>query len=279
MTSNGSPGDDGVHPLVARVRPGPGRTGVGLFVRALLMPLAAAGFLRRHRALWGLALAPAALHLLVFGGLASLVVLRADAVAARLAEASALGGRGLGAGVEGMLWAVVLVVGLVVAYVAALVLAGLFASPFNDVLAARTERRLTGRVAGAERSLLGEAFVAVATTLSVALLYGAALALVLLLGLVPGVGPLAVAVLSPLVSAFFLTLECADFTLARRGLPLGAKLRLVRAHLPVTLGFGLGAALVLYVPVVNLLALPAAVVGGTAVAVALGEAAEDAATP
>jgi CysZ protein len=111
----------------------------------------------------------------------------------------------------------------------------------------------------------------VATTVLVLALYLLAMLPVVLLNLVPVVGSAAASAVGTVVSTFFLTLEYADFAMARRGYGLTDRLRLLRRHLPTTLGFGLGTALLLYVPVLNLLGMPVAVVGGTVVAVALDE--------
>jgi CysZ protein len=71
------------------------------------------------------------------------------------------------------------------------------------------------------------------------------------------------------VGAFFLTLEFTDLTLARHGYRLRQRLQLLRHHPGLTAGFGLGTSLLLWIPVVNVLCVPIAVVGGTALALSL----------
>jgi CysZ protein len=61
--------------------------------------------------------------------------------------------------------------------------------------------------------------------------------------------------------------------LARHGYPLREKLQLLRLHAPLTMGFGLSISLLLWIPGLNVLCVPIAVVGGTVLALALSDAA------
>ena len=83
------------------------------------------------------------------------------------------------------------------------------------------------------------------------------------LGLFPVFGQTVVPVLQTLVAGFFLSVELLAIPLERRGLHLGGRLRFVWRHRGQTLGFGITAFLLFLVPLMNVLAMPGAVVGAT----------------
>jgi CysZ protein len=83
------------------------------------------------------------------------------------------------------------------------------------------------------------------------------------LGLFPVFGQTVVPVLQALVAGFFLAVELLAIPLERRGLHLGGRLRFVWRHRAQTLGFGITAFLLFLVPLMNVLAMPGAVVGAT----------------
>jgi CysZ protein len=83
------------------------------------------------------------------------------------------------------------------------------------------------------------------------------------LGLFPVVGQTVVPILQALVAGFFLAVELLAIPLERRGLHLAGRLRFVWQHRAQTLGFGVTAFLLFLVPLMNLLAMPGAVVGAT----------------
>lgn len=232
------------------------------FVRAFVLPWRGLGLLRRQRRWWPWALAPAAVHLVLFVAAAWGVAAGADAVVAAW-WAQPEGGLLQAAWYAAV--AVAVAVGLGLAYVLTLLVGGVLASPFVDALSERAEALLAGAAAeggsGVVRSIVASA--------AVLGLYVLLLLPVLLLNAVPVLGSLAATALGALLGAFFLALEFAGGVLERRGLGLRARLRLLRRHLALTLGFGLGAALMLWVPFVNLLVLPAVAVGGTALGLAL----------
>ncbi|WP_406689222.1 EI24 domain-containing protein [Saccharopolyspora sp. ID03-671] len=63
-----------------------------------------------------------------------------------------------------------------------------------------------------------------------------------------------------------ISLEMVGLVFQRRGLAFGRRHRALREHKAMTLGFGLPAYLLCLVPVLQLLVIPAAVVGGTLLA-------------
>lgn len=81
------------------------------------------------------------------------------------------------------------------------------------------------------------------------------------LGFVPVVGQTVVPVLGAAVSGFFLTVELTTLALERRGLPRRRRFALLRANKAVALGFGVTVFLLFMVPLVAIVAMPAAVAG------------------
>jgi CysZ protein len=135
--------------------------------------------------------------------------------------------------------------------------------PFFEQISDRVERRLGNAPSGTGkpwwRTLPG------ATADSIRLLgltasFGVPL---FVLGLVPVIGQTVVPVTGALVGGFFLAGELLAIPLERRGLRLPARLRLLRQHLPLSVGFGVACFLLFLVPVMNLVAMPGAIVGGT----------------
>ncbi|MFG1942511.1 EI24 domain-containing protein [Nonomuraea sp. NPDC048826] len=81
------------------------------------------------------------------------------------------------------------------------------------------------------------------------------------LGFVPIFGQTVVPVIGAAVSGFFLTVELSTLGLERRGMARKDRFRLLRRHLPVALGFGVAVFLLFMVPLVAVVAMPAAVAG------------------
>ena len=143
------------------------------------------------------------------------------------------------------------------------VIAQIIGQPFYERISDRVEHQLGALPAGADapwwrsfpRASL-ESVLLLALTL-------ACTAPLFVLGLFPVVGQTVVPVLQALVAGFFLAVELLAIPLERRGLHLAGRLRFVWRHRAQTLGFGVTAFLLFLVPLMNLLAMPGAVVGAT----------------
>ncbi|MFI6482942.1 EI24 domain-containing protein [Nonomuraea sp. NPDC050663] len=81
------------------------------------------------------------------------------------------------------------------------------------------------------------------------------------LGFIPVIGQTVVPVIGAMVSGFFLSVELTTLALERRDLPRKARMALLRKNLPLTLGFGVPIFLLFLVPLVAVVAMPAAVAG------------------
>ena len=145
------------------------------------------------------------------------------------------------------------------------VVGNLLASPFYDVLAGKVEARLLGPSDEpfAWRTVLGDAWMSVQHSLLGLLLYGLSMGLLLLLNLLPVVGSALYAALSTTATVFFLARELMDIPLSRRRLGFFEKIRWMGGHKALLGGLGLATMAMLAVPVVNLLLMPVAVLGGT----------------
>lgn len=215
-------------------------------------------FLLRRPALWPLALAPVLVTalLLFLGLILGLFGIRAvestfASLLARLPEWADLI-------VTLALWAGTLVAGLLLGLAVALLLT----APLCERLSRRVERLAGGATLEADKGWRWE----VLQSLRGALYFLAAAPGILLLNLVPVLGPLAGA----LWGAHALAHQLTDAPLTRRGLDFRARRAWHRAWRAESLGFGLAALVALVVPAANLLLGPALAVGGTLLVIELG---------
>jgi CysZ protein len=156
-----------------------------------------------------------------------------------------------------------LLASLAVLVVSFTVIAQIVGQPFYERISDRIERQLGEPPAGTDapwwrsfpRASLESALLLALTLACTAPLF--------VLGLVPVLGQTAVPVVQALVAGFFLAVELLAIPLERRGLHLAGRLRFVWRHRAQTLGFGVAAFLLFLVPLMNVLAMPGAVVGAT----------------
>lgn len=142
-------------------------------------------------------------------------------------------------------------------------IANLIASPFNAVLAARVEERLTGKLpAEAETSLLRSIGPAVGGEIGKILYFLSRALPLLVLLFVPGLN--VIASMAWLAFGFwFLAIEYADYPMGNHELrPRQQRARLGQARL-ASLAFGAGVTVLMLIPFVQLAAMPAAVAAAT----------------
>jgi uncharacterized protein involved in cysteine biosynthesis len=142
--------------------------------------------------------------------------------------------------------------------------AGLVAIPFNDRLSEHVETLCLGPYEESFdwRVLLVDVLQSVAHSALSLVLWLGVMAPLFLLQLVPVAGSVLHFVLGTLVTSLFLAREMMDGCLSRRRMGYGHKLRVIRANGWVALGFGLVAAGMLWVPLLNFALLPMVVAGG-----------------
>lgn len=218
-------------------------------------------FLWRNRVLWKYAAAPLAISFVIFG--ASYVLLYHWFY-------DMLGGI-MG---DQWYWKVLyylIIVTLVVILVAVFffvfrALASAIAAPFNDLLSEKTEQLVTGVYRDTPFSVIQvfkDAGRSIAHSFKILGIYLGLLILFLFLLLIPVLGYQLYAAATILLSSYMLAYEYLGYPLDRRRLSFREKRAFLKANLRSSLGFGIGNLGVACVPGLNLLMIPAAVVGGT----------------
>ena len=155
---------------------------------------------------------------------------------------------------------------IVVGVVAVALVSSLIAAPFNDALSEAVECEYTGAPGTPLRLtvVLRDAVRSFGLQLLKLGAYAAIMLPAFVVSLLlPGIGGLLYAVLGFIVTALFLALDYVDFAAARRGLGARTRFREALGRWPAMLGLGAAIWVLLFVPLLNLLFMPAAVAGGT----------------
>ncbi len=165
---------------------------------------------------------------------------------------------------EFLLWPLFAVAAILVTFYSFTILANLFAAPFNGLLAERVELMLTGKLpANSEQSFMQSIWPALRSEL-IKLTYFLLRALpLLLLFVIPGVNLMA-PILWFLFGVWYLALEYADYPMANSGLVFKDQRLQMKQMRLAAIGFGGSLTLLMMVPVLNFVAMPAAVAGATA---------------
>jgi CysZ protein len=232
---------------------------VGDFMRGVGYALR--GFsLVRERGVFRYALIPLLINVIVFGGAIWLgAAAFGDFIEWLLPEWLDI------ALVRGLLWLIFAVGTALIAFYAFTLLANLIAAPFNGLLADRAERRLRGQLGteGEQRGLLAEVGASFGAEIR-KLLYLAAWSLPLLLLFLVPVANLAAPLLWLAFGAWMMALEYADCPLGNHGVVFSRGRRLIGQRRMTALGFGATVMVFTTIPVLNLVAMPVAVAGATA---------------
>lgn len=209
---------------------------------------------------------PVLINLLLFAALTALLTIQFDALLNWLTAQ-------LGSWLEWLRWLLWLVAGifwLVFYGYGFTLISTLIASPFYGLLAERVELHLTGRPASEPLTLKGLLALAQRTLVREVrkLLYFlprflSVLLLSLILSFIPGLGLLA-PVLYFVWGAWSLALQHADYAADNNGVTFAALRDSCARRRGASLSFGALAMLSASVPLLNLLAVPAAVAGATA---------------
>lgn len=165
---------------------------------------------------------------------------------------------------------VLIALAAVAVYMTFAVVGGVIAAPFLEALSVRVERIRTGSAVEPSESIWQAAGRALREAAKRAAFLAALYLGVFLVGLVPGLQPVA-AVAFAAISAAFLALDYTSFALDRRGIPFREKRRWLWHHRSAMLGFGGVGLLTLLVPGLNFACLPWLVTAGTLLATDLGE--------
>jgi CysZ protein len=139
----------------------------------------------------------------------------------------------------------------------------LIGDPFYEVISQRVEDQLGGAPGTADVPWLTSFRRNAADSIRLILLSLSVSVPLLVAGFVPVVGQTVVPVLDAVIGGWLLAVELTGVPFNRRGLRLADRRRILRAHRPLALGFGIPVFLLLLVPFAAILVVPAAVVGGT----------------
>ena len=162
-----------------------------------------------------------------------------------------------------VLWAIFATAYALALFYGFTLIANLIGAPFNALLAARVEEKLTGELPQqADASVLAAIGPALAGELS-KILYLASRALpLLILFLVPGLNIL-VSIGWVLFGFWFLTIEYADYPMGNHGIAPRDQRKHLRSRRWKSLLFGAGVTTLMLIPVLQFAAMPAAVAGAT----------------
>jgi len=164
-----------------------------------------------------------------------------------------------------LLWPMFALAALLVVFYGFSILTNLVAAPFNGLLAEAVEQHLSGQPidTGGWRELLADIVPSLLSELR-KLLYFAWRAIPLgILFLIPGIN-VAAPLLWALFSAWMLAIEYLDYPMANHRLHFAAQRRMLRTRRGLAYGFGGATLLLTLIPVINFIAMPAAVAGASA---------------
>jgi len=164
---------------------------------------------------------------------------------------------------EWLLWPLFVIAYLLLTFYSFTIVANLIASPFNGILAARVEERLTGRLPpDSPTGLMAEILPAVTSEIGKLWYFAVRAVPVLILMMIPGVNAVG-SLLWVLLGFWFLALEYMDYPMGNHHLRPAEQRRRLRAHPFRAWAFGAGANLLMMIPLLNLAAMPASVAGAT----------------
>ncbi len=164
---------------------------------------------------------------------------------------------------EWLLWPLFVLAYLLLVFYGFTIVANLIASPFNGILAARVEEKLTGKLPpDAPGGIMAELVPAVTGELGKLLHFLKWAVPVLMLMVIPGVNVVGSG-LWLLLGFWFLALQYLDYPMGNHQLWSRQQRAWLRRHPLQAWAFGAGANLLLMIPVINLAAMPASVAGAT----------------
>ena len=173
-------------------------------------------------------------------------------------------------------WIIELIAGILLTLlglVLVLVLSSVVAAPFNDALSEAVEIILTGEPAPpfSFSHMVADVVRTIRLELLKVLVYLAVVGPMFVASFfIPGLGQL-ISLFAFALTAVYLGIDYVDWPAARRDWSVGDRLTFTRRQLPAVAGFGTGVWVLLFIPLVNLFFMPAAVAGGTMLFLALAD--------
>lgn len=163
-------------------------------------------------------------------------------------------------------WLLALLISAVLVFFSFTAVGNLIASPFNELLSEKTEQLCCGPLAD-ERFSLGrfwrEAGYAMRVEVKKLALFAVSMLVLLILNLLPLIGPWLYALAAPVLTLFFLVVEYMAFVLMRKHLSFAQQRRYIFRRPLLMAGFGCGIFVFLALPLVQFFSMPLAVIGAT----------------
>ncbi|MBW6512116.1 MAG: sulfate transporter CysZ [Desulfuromonadaceae bacterium] len=164
------------------------------------------------------------------------------------------------------LWTCAVLLTAVLVFFLFSVVGNLIAAPFNDILSEKTEAVLRGT--GSDDPWSWRGFVhdvrrTVGDELKKLGIFIAAMVVILLLNLIPLAGSVLYAVLSLLLTLFFLALEYTGFVFSRKRLGFAVQRQYLLSRKALMGGFSVGVLVLLTIPLLQFFCIPVAVVAAT----------------
>lgn len=170
-----------------------------------------------------------------------------------------------------LLWPVFALTAMLFAIYLFTLLANLIGAPFNGLLAAKYESYLAGAAPPADnRSLLASSLSSLATEVRKLAYLARWLLLAAVLFLIPVINLIA-PIIWLIMGAWLLALEYGGYAMDNHGIDPKRQRQILAGRRGLALGFGAGVMFLSSVPLLNLLAMPAAVLGATRMWCSLGE--------
>ena len=164
-----------------------------------------------------------------------------------------------------LLWPLFAIAVVLIIFYTFTVIANLIASPFNGLLAEKVERYLGGDLpqeSGGMKQVMKEAVPSILSELRKMSYFLLRAVPLLILFVIPVVN-LAAPFLWMAFSAWFLAIEYGDYPMANHGLSFKKQYQRLKQTRLTALSFGGGLTLMMMIPLLNFLAMPAAVAGAT----------------
>lgn len=217
----------------------------------------------RHGRWWGFGMLPALITLAGYAAALVALVLWTDDVIAwstPFADDWSAPWLGLFRGALAVLLVGTCLLLAVITFTAVTLLVG---QPFYESLSEQVDRSVSGTAPESGLPLWRELLISARESLAVVFRVALWGVLLFALGFLPFVGQTVIPALGLCVSGFFLAEELTAVALARRGVRLKTRLRMMRGRRLLVLGFGVPLTLLFLIPFVAVLVMPGAVAGAT----------------
>jgi len=164
-----------------------------------------------------------------------------------------------------ILWPLFVIVALAIVFFTFSIVANLIAAPFNGFLAEAVENRMTGKsIPGGNdfRQLPAEMKKAIKSESRKFLYFTIRAAPLFMLFFIPFLN-IAAPFLWFIFGAWMLALEYMDYPMGNHGINFPDQRQSLSSKRQLTFGFGIGALVLTFIPVINFIAIPVAVCGAT----------------